>query len=457
MKRFLRIAEKMTLVFPDWMTGNSDVMRQKFYRKYGADLHDHLINHRKTSIMAAYLIIAAIFLLLLILQTAGQFTGNDPLKSIARPGFGEQVRNVPVEVHVNYRNVEMISKINLKVQQRELTKEEKVKRLEAYGKKLKKIMLGENQDLFEINKPLNLIRQDRDQGISIHWTSSRPDLIDESGELDLTQVSGSEEVILTANMSYEDVSEAVDYTVTISGKNAEKEDILASISGRLNDELKKITAISYSQKLDLPEDLGNGIEVRWFEARETNKSILFPILLISLLVVYFKRYDKINKEIKEAEDSLLTDLPEFINKLVLLLNAGLVVSTAFEKITGDYNKMHKEPMSGRRKERYLYEQLLAIQSRVDRSNTPLILELKAFSQRCGVREMVRLTAVIADNWNKGSALAEKLESESELLWVSRKKKAEEKGKIAETKLIFPMVILLMVLIMIVIAPAMMEM
>ena len=457
MNRFLHIAEKLAMFFPDWLTGNSEVLRQKYYRKYGSGRHDQMIRQRKTHIMAFYIIITAIICLLVLLQTAGEFADKNQLKSIERPGFNESVLTVPVEAHVKYRNVEMIRSINIKVQHRELTKAEKIKGLKSYGESLRKIILGENKDPDHINMPLNLPRQDRDYGITIHWTSSRPDLIDESGEIDLTRVNGNEDVTLTADMTYEDVSASIDFLVTITEENAKKEAILDSLSGRLNDDLEKITAASYSKKLDLPENLGNGIEVRWFEARENNKSILFPILLISLLVVYFKRYDKINKEIKDAEDSLLVDLPEFINKLVLLLNAGLVVSTAIEKITADYKKLHNDPISENRKERYLYEQLMAIQSRVDRSNTPLVMELKAFSQRCGVREMVRLTAVITDNWNKGSALAEKLESESELLWISRKKKAEEKGKLAETKLIFPMVILLAVLIMIVIAPAIMEM
>jgi len=98
-----------------------------------------------------------------------------------------------------------------------------------------------------------------------------------------------------------------------------------------------------------------------------------------------------------------------------------------------------------------------MQKRVNQSNTSLIKELKEFSQRCGVREMVRLTVVISENWNKGSMLAEKLEGEGQLLWISRKKRAEEQGKLAETKLTFPLMILLLVLIMVTVAPALMEM
>ncbi len=43
------------------------------------------------------------------------------------------------------------------------------------------------------------------------------------------------------------------------------------------------------------------------------------------------------------------------------------------------------------------------------------------------------------------------------MWIGRKKKAEEKGKLAETKLTFPLMILLLVLIMITVAPALLGM
>jgi hypothetical protein len=134
-----------------------------------------------------------------------------------------------------------------------------------------------------------------------------------------------------------------------------------------------------------------------------------------------------------------------------------VFSTAFSKIIGDYESFYYNVKAGQTEKKFLYEEMLEIQKRVDQSNASLIRELKEFSQRCGVREMVRLTAVISDNWNKGSTLVEKLEAESNLLWIGRKKRAEEKGKLAETKLTFPLMILLLVLIMVTIAPAMLEM
>ena len=50
-----------------------------------------------------------------------------------------------------------------------------------------------------------------------------------------------------------------------------------------------------------------------------------------------------------------------------------------------------------------------------------------------------------------------MKRENELLWFARKQQSEEKGRLAETKLTLPLMILLMVLIMVTVAPAMMEM
>jgi tight adherence protein C len=77
--------------------------------------------------------------------------------------------------------------------------------------------------------------------------------------------------------------------------------------------------------------------------------------------------------------------------------------------------------------------------------------------RSGVRELTRFASIVSDNIDKGSALAEKLKSEGELVWKLRKKDAEEAGRLAETKMILPMTLTLLTLVMITMAPAMLDM
>lgn len=448
--------ETLMLICPDWVTGKSEVMQQKYYLRYGARDYRHLIQQNKLRTMAIYIGISAVFLMITVGIFMGQLSKIDEIRSIQRPGHGSASESVPVEVQMKYKDYELTKDITIKVKQKKLTMEEKLLRLQDFEARLGVLILGENKDFNHISKPLCLLDRDPDSGITVHWTSTHPEQISETGEVNLIHAEGMQ-IKLRADLTLDDIEVTKVYQVRIDPKAA-AEDYEMSMSGRLNDRLEQLSEAGSSSELVLPEELGDGIEVKWFEGKENNAAFLLSAFLFAILAVFFKRYDQINQEIKEAEDSVIKDLPEFINKLVLLLNAGLVVSTAFLKIVQDYEAFHKEEKGLKHGEKkFLYEELSEIQKRVTQSNASLIRELKDFSQRCGVREMIRLTAIITDNWNKGSLLAEKLEAESELLWVCRKKRAEEKGKLAETKLTFPLMILLLVLIMVTVAPAMMEM
>ncbi len=63
--------------------------------------------------------------------------------------------------------------------------------------------------------------------------------------------------------------------------------------------------------------------------------ILFATLLFT---VYRKRYSWVEKQIKRTKESIIEDFPEFTDKLILLLNAGMVTEAALRKIAFDYKK-----------------------------------------------------------------------------------------------------------------------
>jgi tight adherence protein C len=201
--------------------------------------------------------------------------------------------------------------------------------------------------------------------------------------------------------------------------------------------------------LKLPHELENGITVRWL--KESNRPIaeISCLFLFCYLVIFLKRYDGLERELKAGKDAIISDFPDFIDKLVLLLNAGLVTDTALQKIAWDYQRFRDL-----KNVKPLYEGLLEMQKRILETNAPLSLELREFAQKSGVRELTRFATIVEDNLNKGSTLTEKLEGEGALLWLSKKKRAEEKGRLAETKLIFPLMLLLLVLILITTGPVM---
>jgi len=189
----------------------------------------------------------------------------------------------------------------------------------------------------------------------------------------------------------------------------------------------------------------------WDLKRNSRVPLLIISALLAVAVIYCSRYTRIKKMEEYAKDSIIRELPEFINRLVLLLNAGLVLTSAFARITEGCEAGGKEGIS------YFYSQLNQIGRSMRETNGSMALELQEFAARSGVRELMRVSGIISDNIDKGAGLVEKLRIESELLWMTKKKIAEGKGRLSETKLTFPLVILLLVLIMITIAPALMEM
>ena len=146
---------------------------------------------------------------------------------------------------------------------------------------------------------------------------------------------------------------------------------------------------------------------------------------------------------KQRRDEIAMELPEFVNELVLLLNAGMVVTDAVSKIA-------LENKSG-----YFAKELADIAKRMKDTNSPFASEFREFARRSGSRELLRLSNIITDNMNKGSELVEKLEQEAGLMWHMSKKQVEEKGRLAESKLTFPMALMLISLILVTAAPAFM--
>ncbi|MDD2217133.1 MAG: type II secretion system F family protein [Eubacteriales bacterium] len=144
--------------------------------------------------------------------------------------------------------------------------------------------------------------------------------------------------------------------------------------------------------------------------------------------------------------SIKDELPDFINKTVLLMNAGMVLTAAFDVIVKERNS----------DERGFYKRLNEINNNLKSTNSSFSIEFRKYAIEAGEREMLRLSNVINDSIDKGSELSYKLEKEADFMWHTMKKNTEEKGRIAESKLALPMGIMMGVLITVTTAPAFMS-
>ena len=70
---------------------------------------------------------------------------------------------------------------------------------------------------------------------------------------------------------------------------------------------------------------------------------------------------------------------------------------------------------------------------------------------------MRIAVILTENEKRGSDVTENLDRESRYLWENRKITAEERGKMIDTKMAYPLGLLLILLIVITMAPAMLNM
>lgn len=204
----------------------------------------------------------------------------------------------------------------------------------------------------------------------------------------------------------------------------------------------------------LPLESEEGEKIIW-HLRESRDELLLLLLFPLLCVfVYRGRYRELAQEEIKSKRIVQIELSEFITKLVLLLDAGLVMSAAFQKIVRDYEwSVKEEGMPSN----YFYQQLSQINHTLQEARGSFTQELKEFAHRSRVPEFIRLTNIITDNYQMGSELVEKLTMEGEMLWFTRKKIAVEQGKLAEIKLSLPLMLLILSLLIITIAPVLLEM
>jgi hypothetical protein len=332
------------------------------------------------------------------------------------------------------------------------------------------------------------------------WASDSEHIVSADGSVNHIEGKKGDRVGLTANIRLGEASDRFEVDI-VMGDPPEAYDFTDDIAESVDAAADELSAATDGSKVSLPGQTDGGVKLSWASPGQKT-ALLAPLLfLIAGIVIYRRRYAGIDRDIAAARESVERDFPDFLDKLLLLLNAGVVISSAIAKIAADYRerKASREAAGesasyasrerglsfgrklretagkqvrkrGRKRvrdflrqsredadESYFYEELCRMEDRIASSRVSLTSEFADLAVRSGRREVMRFSAILADNIDKGSALSEKLAQESAALWDMRKKSAEKKGRIAETKLTFPMVLQLVAIILITVAPAAIEM
>lgn len=382
-------------------------------------------------------IIAAATLLLLVLGYCTSGSGKTPAERLIRNEYGGDARDISVNVSASYGDVTLEKELELRVNSRALTEEEAQLLLDSCEEYIRTEVIVTDH----VSSDLSLPERSPDGLVEISWHSGDPSRLGDDGTVDLLEIPRLCAVELRAEMRIEHFVRELSFVIEIS-----EGDPRESMNRSLDLLAEELSSEDGGISMELPDER-DGIDIQWsFPGKEVPWELL-PLAAFVLLAVYFGRYDPEEKRMRKKASEFEREIPSMTLQLILLLNAGLVVSAAFDEII-DKNSGNGSP---------LYAALENVRDKAEGENLSFISELYVFANTTGCRDFIRLSSLILDHSNRGSELAGKLEKERAQLWSSRLSAAKARTKEAETKLCFPLMLLLCVLVVISAAPALMTM
>jgi len=169
--------------------------------------------------------------------------------------------------------------------------------------------------------------------------------------------------------------------------------------------------------------------------------LIIGVCLAVILVRYLEK--DINDKLEERREELVLDLPQVLSKMALLINSGMVMREAWQKVS----------TTGTRS---LYQEM-QIASQEMANGTSDLEAFWNFADRCSVKSIRKVTSTLVQNMENGDKeLSYFLEEMSREMWEEKKNIVRQKGETAGTKLMIPMGMIFIGILVLIIVPIFMN-
>lgn len=375
--------------------------------------------------------------LLGVLGVRGTFSDTE-IKSFVRPDRGTRLYHL--RAAFNQENYY----VDFKVGERVLTEKEVRGVWEEARNHLPEQMLAANRCAEEVTGKLYFPKKLAGTNVDLVWMPSDYKLVDYEGKVypQNAEADGSI-VIITVQVKYGGFIEFLDIPIRV----CRLKDGTGDAEELLTEELMKYdTAQTNEYVMELPETV-NGTKVVFYEKKSKTPWGILGLFLL-LLIGVFALWESEGKRLrKEREDQLLRDYPDLVSKLTLLLQAGLTLRLAWDRITADYLSY------GNGERRYVYEEMRNIRNRLN-AGASEESAYEEFGRNCGNLRYLRLSSVLVQNLKKGTGgLIPLLRKEAAEAFADRKERVKQLGEEAGTKLLIPMAGILVLILAIIMIPA----
>lgn len=361
-------------------------------------------------------------------------------KYIERPSVLDEGKKVKIQAHIGENEKE---EIQILVEERKYTREEFEQIVEREIPHLERYVLGKNKSIDEVEKDLNFISFLPNTPILVQWSTSDIELVDKKGKVYSDKIKEKRLIEVIATISYEECSSEYSFWIGILPKVYTRQEQLKK---KLEDIVaERMKESRYKDLVELPVSMED-IPIKWSVEEEGGKGVIFLLGLGVSLSLYPLMDKDLMKKKERRDKELLTDYPEMIHKFTLYIGAGMSLFGAWEKIVKESEVRIEEG-------RYLYKEMLVTYKELT-TGVSEIIAYERFGRRIKLIPYLRFSSYLEQSTKKGNhTLLSQLELEVAESFALRKEMAKQKGEEAGTKLLFPMIIMLALVLVIIIVPA----
>lgn len=363
---------------------------------------------------------------------------------------GEEEKEVHLIVQGKDEKGVIEKEVVLSLDSRQFTKEEKQELTEHVKSYLDNNLKGKNTSLKKVSHDLNFVKSVPQTEVSFLWMPDENYITSEGKIVEESISKEGVETELDVTATWKNWKETYHFSIFLLKPVYSREELFEK---EVKQVLQKRLQVEAEQSVvHLPKQI-EGKEIFYATTDEKkNYSLVYVLLLVLLLLPFIWHYRQ-KEEQKKREEQLLLDHPRVVNRFMLLLGAGLTLRKIVERLVAEYESVCEK--GGER--RYVYEEMCVLlqEMRDGVSEGDAFLH---FGKRCALLPYLRFTSVLTQNMKKGAeGILQILEKESIEALEQRKQRILQLGEKAGTKLLFPMMVMLGLVMAIIMVPAFMTM
>ena len=382
--------------------------------------------------------------LLLLVNAYAYSSENDSILSggnnLLRGGYSEG--GTEVSLIASYEGEEVSRQIDYELLPRTYPYEDVSKMADDLLGRIEDMILAGNSDIDNISQDLYLPEKVQGYPFGLYWESSSYSLVDDTGAVGNEKLKEPECVTLTVHLSYREDEWEKSFPVTVVPRVLSEEEVFLARAG---EELRGIDESQQTlESMTLPDTL-LGRKVSWSIKKDAVIFWLMPFAFLLSALLFFLKDRDLEKNMNKRRERIEESYPEFVSRFELLFGAGLSIRSIFARISAQGEKDSDLALE------------LKVLTRDLGNGIPERQAIERFGQRLQSPIYIKFSGLLIGNLKKGNAdLLKLLRKEAQEALRIRKNLAKKKGEEAGTKLLFPMMMMLGVVMAVIILPAFMS-